>query len=254
MNLNRRNTLWLGALSVLTALVLVSGNVSPGVQALIFGGFVVAVIGSVIDFSQSRRANLVKTIRSPLTRNRMSPTAREAVARASNRPGYYDTDLNIIDVGLIASQTGREGMAMRRTRSISKDDDGVRPFLTFNVPPDQAERNAQIRFEIIDQNGREQYIYEMTVFLRDGEMNVLADNHLPLMNNEQIAGVGDWDLRIYVDQSLVGIHNFALTASYEERRGRLAADRNEYYVTNSADDGGAVSLEDLLRNQQSNRN
>lgn len=254
----RRNTIWLAGLAAMMVLVMLS-NVPVAAQLTLLVVFLAALTGSFVDLSAlNRRGQLMQTIqqRSPLNRSRMTPDAREAAARASSRYGGYLTpDVQMVDIGLIASQTGREGLAMRRTRSISKDDDGVRPFVTLHVTPDQAERSAIIRFEIIDQSGRELYIHEMKVYLRDGEMNILADHHLPLMNNEQIAGVGDWDLRVQVDGDLVGIHNFALTASYDERRRRLG---NQHYVTGEElppdrimepEEEIPLSLEELLRNQ-----
>lgn len=253
----RRNTPWLAALGAMMLLVMVSG--APiGAQLLLLALFAAAVTGSFMNFEAlNRRGQLMQTIqqRSPLSRSRMSPDAREAAARASSRMGYYAPDLQLVDVGLIASQTGRDGLAMRRTRSVSKDDDGVRPFVTLHVTSDQAERNVLVRFEIIDHTGRELYIHEMKVYLRDGEMNILADHHLPLMTNEQVAGVGDWDLRVLVDGELLAVHTFALTASYEERRRRLG---NQYYVTGEElppsrivepEDDIPLSLEELLRNQ-----
>lgn len=260
INFKRRNTLWIAALSALMVLVLISGNVAAEVQVLLFAVWALAIAGTFVDLS-AITARTQDIIQSPINRSRMSPQAREAVARASSRSGYIHPDIQMADVGMIASQGGREGMAMRRTRMISKDDDGVRPFVTLHIPPESADRNALIRFEVIDQNGQEQYIYEMKVYLRDGEMNVLADNHLPLRNNDRIAGMGDWDLRVLVDGVLVGIHNFALTASHEERRRRL---QNEYYVTGSEElhedvttyedeEDVPISLEELLRNQSSQR-
>lgn len=256
----RQNTLWLAALSVVMALVMVSSNISADVQALMLGLFVVALAGSFIDLSSGERFMQAIQQRTALNRSRATPQAREAIARASNRAGYRPTDVQLADVGLIAAQSGSDGLVMRRTRSISKDDDGVRPFVTLNVDAAQSERNAYIRFEMVDQNGREQYIHEMQVYLRDGEMNILADHHLPLMKNEQIAGMGDWDLRIYIDGALAGVHNFALAPSYEERRGRLNR-RGQYYVTESErarehereeSEELPMSLEELLRNQSRN--
>lgn len=255
----RRNTIWLAALSVLMMLVIVSSNVPADAQALLLGLFMLALAGSFIDIGAlGSREEWLQSLqqRSPLNRTRMSPQAREATARASGRPGYRTPEVQLVDVGMIAAQSGSEGLVMRRTRSISKDDDGVRPFVTINVPATEADRNALVRFEIMDQNGQDQYIYEMKVFLRDGEMNILADHHLPLRKNEQIAGIGDWDLRIFIDGDLVGVHNFALTASYEERRQRLNKGRDEFYVTEPESESQEIplSLEELLRNQgRSNR-
>jgi hypothetical protein len=255
---NRRNTIWLGILGALVGLVLVSSQVAPLIQAMLVMIFALAAAASFIDTrALNSRRTLIKSIqqRSPLNRTRLSPQAREAVARASTRGGYQSQHLALADIGMIASQSGADGMVMRRTRTISKDDDGVRPFITLYVDPTEADRNATVRFEIIDQNGRDQYVHEMKVFVRDGEVNILADHHLPLMKNPQIEGMGDWDLRVYVDGKLLGVHNFALAPSDEQRRSRLS---RQYYVTEpERDQDVPMSLEDLLRNQtgtSTNRN
>ncbi|MFW5748416.1 MAG: hypothetical protein ACOCYT_02250 [Chloroflexota bacterium] len=264
LRFEKRNIIWLAVLSVLMALVVISPNIAPGVQAVLLAVFMLAMLGTVLD--KNVRDRLVQTITQPrraAARNRISPQAREAYERAQQRGAYYRLDLQMIDIGMIASQSSSEGLVMRRTRSISKDDDGVRPFITLFIPPEEADRNARLRFELTDHNGRDQYIREMKVYLRDGEMNILADNHLPLIGNDEIAGMGDWDLRVYIDDALIGIHNFQLTASSEERRQRVQGGR--YYVTESeADDEDArrqrrlaaqdrqsapMSLEDLLRGQ-----
>lgn len=272
IHFKRRNTIWLFALSVLMALVLISGNIAADVQALLLGVFVLALVGTFVDISAlTDRTQLVQAIqqRSPLNRSstRMSPQAKEAVDRAASRGGYREADLQLVDIGMIASQSGQEGMSMRRTRSISKDDDGVRPFVTLLVTAENADRRAVIRYEVVDHHGKEQYIHEMRVFLRDGEMNILSDHHLPLRGNDKIAGMGDWDLRVFVDNTLIGIHNFTLTPSGEERRQRLRGG-NQYFVTGDSasderrdarrlyeaddeDEEIPLSLEELLKNQNS---
>lgn len=274
LSFNRRNTIWLGILAALIGIVIISGSVALEVQVLLLSIFAIAAMASF--FNPAMTTNLVQTLqqRSPLNRSRMSPQAREAVERAQSRGGYYSFKrLDMVDLGLIASQSGRDGMVMRRTRSISKDDDGVRPFITLHVPAEEADRNANLRFEIIDQNGREQYIHEMKVYLRDGEMNILADHHLPLIDNGMVEGMGDWDLRIFVDNDLAGIHNFTLTPSYDERRARVRpASGGRYYVTDSDGERDSrlrddeqrprsapapespMSLEELLRDQSQQQN
>lgn len=270
----RKHTPWLIALSVMMALVLVAGGVSADVQALALGLFMMALAGSFVDFQAITGTGLTQAIqqRSPLNRSRVSVEAREAQSRASSRGGQRFDELELIDVGLIATQSSSEGMAMRRTRTVSKDDDGVRPFITLQIPASEAERSATIRYEIMDQTGREQYIHEMRVYLREGEMNVLADNHLPLMHNDAIAGMGECDLRVYINGGLIGVHTFSLTASYEERRRRLHG--SQHFVTESDDDQDTenpfardrsenpfardrevpLSLEELLRNAERRRN
>jgi hypothetical protein len=247
-----QNTIWLAIMGVMMALVAIAGGVSADVQAVLLGIFMLAVAGSFIDLSA--RDQFFQSIqqRSRLSRMRASPQAREAAARASSRANYRPLDIHLADVGLIAAQTGRDGLVMRRTRSISKDDDGVRPFVTLNIPSSEADRNATVRFEIVDHAGRDQYIHEMRIYLRDGEMNILADHHLPLMKNDQIAGTGDWDLRTYIDGTLIGVHNFALAPTQDERRRRLEGGGDRYYVTEpepEEDEELPMSLEELLRNQ-----
>ncbi|MEQ8674511.1 MAG: hypothetical protein RLP44_04340 [Aggregatilineales bacterium] len=273
LSFNRRNTIWLAILAALIAIVLISGTVAVEVQFLLLAIFAAAVMASF--FNPAMTTNFVQSLqqRSPLNRARLSPQAKEAIERAQSRGGYYASSrIDMIDLGMIASQSGKDGMVMRRTRSISKDDDGVRPFITLQVSPEEADRNAMIRFEIFDQNGREQYIHEMKTYLRDGEMNILADHHLPLMTNGMVEGMGDWDLRIFIDNSLVGIHAFTLAPSYDERRSRMNRGQSggRYYVTDSdgeratsrlrddAEDSPPVrnapmSLEDLLRDDSNNQ-
>lgn len=247
----KRNSVWLAAMSVLMAIVILSPNIATEAQALLLGVFLLALVGTFIDVgTRSRLMAAVQSRFSAANRGRMSAEARQAYDRARARE-YRTTEVQMIDIGVIASQTGAEGMVMRRADSISKDYDGARPFLTLVIPPEEAERNAIIRFEFIDQNGDKQYVHTMRVYLREGEMNILADHHMPLMENDKIAGMGDWDLRVHVDDVLTGIHTFSLHPSMTERRQRLRG--GQYYEmgearpNRSAD--GPMSLEDLLRNQ-----
>ncbi len=247
----KRNTIWLAGMSVLMAIAALSPNVTIGVQALLFSVFLLALGGSLMD--ENTRERLVSVVQNRFStthRGQMSNDARQAYERARARE-YRTAEVQMIDIGVIASQTGADGMVMRRATSISKDDDGARPFLTLVVPPEEAERNAIIRFEFIDQNGDRQYVHTMRVYLREGEMNILADHHLPLMDNERIAGMGDWDLRVYVDDVLIGIHTFSLHPSMTERRQRLRG--GQYYEMGEArprrSSDTPTSLEDLLRNQ-----
>lgn len=258
----KRNVIWLGLLAVLMALVVISPNINPAVQAVLLGVFILAMIGTVVGDDVRQRLLSSVTDRVSGSSRRMSPQAREAQERAQSRSSYYKTDLDMIDVGVIASQIGPDGMVMRRTRTISKDDDGARPFVAVFIPPAEAERNANVDFSFIDQSGKEIFSHTQRVYLRDGEMNILSDHHLPLHGNDAIAGIGDWDLRVSIDGILVGIHSFGLTASSEERRRRVSG--NTYYEMGdesqsrqdrltARDLSAPTSLEDLLRNDDDQR-
>ena len=202
--------------------------------------------------------------RAPVKR-RITPQAREASERAASRAGYFNrSGIVMLDIGLIAMQTGVEGLAMRRTRNISKDDDGVRPFVTLHVTPEEAERQALIRYEIYNHLGEEQYVHEMKTFLREGELSLLADHHLPLAGNTSVDGNGDWDLRVYVDNNLIGMHNLMLSPSVRERRRRLSGEeeldtslndrrRNlqDAVIVEEAEQAQSTQLKDLLQQTSS---
>ncbi len=224
IRLKRRNTAWLIAMGLLIGFALLAAPVSAAVQISLLGAFAVAVIASMIELGPDRESLLDVLHRAPV-RRRITPQAREAAERAATRAGYFNRGgIVLLDIGLIAMQTGVDGLAMRRTRNISKDDDGVRPFITLFVDHEEADRQAVVRYEIYNHLGEEQYVHEMKSYLREGELKLLADHHLPLAGNASIGGNGDWDLRVYVDNNLIGMHNLMLSPSVNERRRRLSGE------------------------------
>jgi hypothetical protein len=251
MRLRKRNLAWLTVIGALIGVVLLSGAASPTVSATLVGLFVVALAASLIELQPARV--LAKGPRSTLAMMRMSPQAREAVERARRRgSGALEGGPTLMDIGLISSHSGSEGMVMRRSRSISKDDDGVRPFITLHVPPEEADRTAHVRFEMLDPNGVEQYIHEMKAYLRDGEMNILTDHHLPLTSSDRPLSPGDWDLRVYVDGVLAGALAFTMMPSIRDRQRQFsAADDGEIgqQRLQVEEEEMPLSLEQLLREQ-----
>ena len=260
IRLRRKNTAWLAALGLLIAFALIAGGIAitPPVQIALLAVFALAMVGSTVEIGRDRETLIDALKRAPV-RQRISPQAREANERARAYGGYTNSDLMMIDLGVIAQQSSYEGMAMRRTRNVSRDDHGVRPFVTLYVDPVEAERHAVIRFEIFNQYGDQQYVHEMKTYLRDGEMNILADHHLPLAGNSEVQGAGDWDLRVYVDGNLVGMHNMMLTPSMRERSRRLSQEyaddnnqrgsRNFDIVDEVAQEEIPPRLQDLLKNE-----
>jgi|GEM_PF-416851 len=262
IRLKRRNTAWLVAMAVLAAIGMFAAGqalAAPAVlQFMLLAVFALSAVASTVEIGRERETLIDALKRAPI-RNRVSAQAKEAHERAKSRGGYTNNDLMMLDVGLIAVQSSYEGMAMRRTRSISKDDDGVRPFVTLNVEPGEAERHAMVRFEIYNQNGDERFVHEMKAFLREGEMSIMTDHHLPLAGNREVQGAGDWDLRVYVDGNLVGMHNFMLAPSITERQRRLAGedsryeediDMGVYQIVDEVEQDLTPSLQDLLQEQR----
>jgi hypothetical protein len=260
MRLKRQNFAWLTAMGAAVAVAVLSGVATPLVTVTLLGLYLAAAAASVIDLQPER---IIDRSRSSLTAMRMSAEAREAVERAHRRGSTFDAGLTLLDVGLITAQSNRDGVVMRRTRSVSLDDDGVRPFITLHVQPENAEQIAVIRFEIIDGNGGTQYVHEMRTFLRDGEMNILADHQLPLASNAALQS-GDWDLRVFIDGKLLGAHVFTLAPSLNNRFERLEQRDQQRsaaastYTTPSPQqdkqDENPLSLEDLLRSRSSGSN
>jgi hypothetical protein len=254
MRFKRRNFAWLTVLGALVAVAVLSGVAAVEVSAALIGLFLLAAAATVIEFQPER---LLDRSRSSLTMMRMSSEAREAVERAHRRGSYFDDGLTLLDVGLITAQSNRDGMVMRRTRSASLDDDGVRPFITLHVQPEESERTVRIRFEIIDGNGEQRYVHEMRTYLRDGEMNILADHQLPLAENQALQS-GDWDLRVSVDGKLIGAHMFTLAPSLNDRLRRFEARdaatqaAAERIAESDRQEEAPLSLEELLRSR-SNR-
>lgn len=264
MRFRRQNIAWLSILTVPVGVALLGGGITAPVGAALLTLYGGAVVASVVEL-EVRPVNLLDRSREAMSTRRMSADAREAVERARRRGSLMVSGITLLDIGLITMQRAETGMDIRRTWSITKDSDSVRPFITLSVGSEAAERSAVVRFVLTDGEGREQFIHEQRVFLRDGDMSIMADHHLPLLANERLRA-GDWDLRVSVDGILVGAHGFALTPSLSERFPHLAAERQRQLdqARRSLDDDGEarsiegvadepMSLEDLLRGASERR-
>ncbi|MBA3872027.1 MAG: hypothetical protein H0X30_23010 [Anaerolineae bacterium] len=249
MRFRKRNTAWLAALTALIMVAIVSGFATPTAMIALIALLGVALAASFIEVRPNRLREAIPT--SPLSMMRMSAQAREASERARRRGSSAPPGLALLDIGLIALVTSPDGsMIMRRGRQVSLDDKGVRPYITLNIDPQSADHNATVRFEIIDHNGQTQYVHEMKTFLRDGEMNILADTQLPLFDNERLAGAGDWDLRVSVDGLTMGLLSFTTTPSVIARTRQYAppvTNDAPIRLQDDADDSTPMTLEDLMR-------
>lgn len=249
MRIRKQNVTWLAILGVLVAIALLANVAATPVQVYtLLGLYVVALAASLLEIRPARIISDVQ--RSSIARMRMSPQAQEAADRAARRGSLGVNGVTMLDIGLIVSHTTSEGMVMRRSRAFSKDDDGVRPYLTLQVHPHAADTTSIIRFEMVDHNGQQQYVHEMKTYLRDGEMNILADHQLPLGRNAHLEGSGDGDLRVYMDGALLGALNYTLAPSVRERNRQIS--RMQQLEDELVDDeslDSPMSLEDLLRSR-----
>ncbi len=250
MRFRARHTVWLGALGVMLGVAaLGSGTLTLPVTLTLLALFGAAMVASLFDFRPQQLRNTLTS--SPLAMMKMTPQAREASDRARRRSSYLPPGLTLLDVGLITLQSGPEGTVMRRGRTISLDDKGVRPYITLSVGAEYADRKVVTRFEMIDHNGQTQYVHEMENYLRDGEVNILADTQLPLLGNDKLTS-GEWDLRVSVDRAAVGILSFTTTPSITARNRMLMQDADEprQRLRDEPEESEPVSLEELLRESQ----
>lgn len=225
VRIRRRNTVWLGLLTALVGVAVLSGTAdNPAVVLVLIALLAVAFAGTLLDMPPRQMMQQANT---QVETRRMSAEAREASERVRRRGIDPPNGIHIRDIGMIAMERGDDGIVLRRARSVSKDEDGVRPFITLNVGAGAAERQSVVRFEMMDQNGDTQYVHEMKMYLREGEMNILADHHLPLGGNDRLSGAGDWDLRAYLNGTMIGIHTFSVMPSLRDRFPHLREDEAE---------------------------
>lgn len=266
MRKSRRATIiWLFLIALLLGVVLISGAVSAQVQLLMVVGYaLMALIGLGFFTSPEVRSRLPEVPRrqtraasAPARRNRVevSSTARRAQERAGGLPGY-SSQFQLVDVGLIASEVGPDGMRLRRS-DFTLDDQGLQPYLVLNADSSWANERITVRFEILDHSGEVCFARDEEVYLRPGANTVLSGYRLPL-RGESDGRPGLWEMRALVNGDTIGLHTFSMGPSLLERQ-RLIAEETEAIrrrqrrlqeTLPEAEDDSPISLEELLRGQQ----
>lgn len=247
---NRGTIVWLFIVGLALVLTLLAGSVSTAVGA----GLLAAYIGLVVMLARNVDLGAVLaqlyTPRTP----QQEPTAiaQEATARAR---GYrnFDAAVRLLDIGLIVDEQRPDGMALRRGRFISLDDDGIRPFAIVDVPAGLAGRIGHVRFELRDEDGQLQYAYEEERWLQAGENVLLPDYRLPVRKKAKELGHGGWSAHVIVDGGVLGVHHFNVSPSMAARRRNIGADgeimRERVWRNQGEDESLPLSLEELLRQE-----
>lgn len=213
-----------------------------------------AVAGVVSLFDLEPQA-LIKTVQDKTARGgKVSAEAREAAERAQARGSINISGMRLMDVGLIALRDSYEGMVMQRTRNLSLDDEGARPYITLEVPATEADRRATIRFEIDDAHGKKIFVQDQEMYMRDGRMDILADTMMPLNRSDLGIAHGEGDLRVYIDGELMGVLGATIAPSTRDRWAGRRQERQDSARSRLSDrpreeEEAPVSLEDLLRQQ-----
>ncbi len=243
----RGTLVWLFIVGMALGLTLVAGEVPTAAGAVLLAAYLALVwmvargipVGPAFQKMMASREHPVET----------SEVAREAISRARSHPAY-DATVQLVDVGLIVDEQRPDGLALRRGRFISMDDHGIRPFALIHVPQLLAERTVRIRFELRNENGKREYVYETEKWLRAGENAILPDYRFPIRNSKSPIEVGSWTAHILVEGGLLGIHNFSLSPSLAARRRQMSSDGEmRERIWHTEDESLPLSLEELLRQQ-----
>ena len=245
----RGTVVWLGIVGVALLLLLIAGDVSAVVLVPFLAIYVTLMflvarhvpVGEILETLTTRMTPALET----------SPSAREAMARARTYPDY-ESLIQLLDIGLIVDEPRPDGMALRRGRFISLDDDGVRPFGIIHVPVALAGRMSRVRFELRDGSGEPQYVFETEKWLDAGENALLPDYRLPIKKNAERIASGGWSAHLEIDNGVLGVHHFNVSEGLSARRDTIAPDgeiRERVWRSEEGDDSLPLSLEELLREQ-----
>lgn len=245
---NRRGNLaWLLMMALAAILFLEAG--STGTLAFMS---VLALLFIIFLANQGRKFSIDETI-SRLGGQRLTttPSARSARLQASYRHDYDDY-YGLQDVGMIVDEPRADGLRLHRARTVSMDEEAVRPYVVVNAPRYGHPAQVLLRFEITDSGGQLIFVYEMEYYMRPGENAILPDYRLPLRGNNRLERTGKWDLQVWINGGLLAVHTFTVSPSIEERRRQLGVDGEAHERIEAEYDPVPLTLEELL-SQQSGR-
>lgn len=251
---SQRGTLvWLFIVGLALSMMLFAGEVPNSIAATLLAAYLAL---AVLVARNVRLNSVLGSLPARGTRQaETTEVAREAAARARNHPSY-DPLIRLQDVGLVVDEHRPDGLALRRGRFVSLDDDGVRPFAIADIPESLGNRLARVRFEIRNESGRIQYVYEDDKWLQAGENPILPDYRLPIRKNRSSLEAGTWAVHFMIDNRILGVHHFNLSPSLQERRQQVTSDgeiRERIWRTEEEDASLPLSLEELLRQQSRER-
>lgn len=248
LSANRRGMLFLYLLlGCIIFLVVASGAVIAPIAALLIAaylGFVGLSSGAWVLNSANKPSR--KALKSaPL---RISRAAQLASENAPPRSNLTPLPYALQDIGIIIDERRPDGIALRRARYISQEDESIRPYIVVHLPPEYPSHPVVIRFQIEDAAGEPQFIYDMPYKLRAGENLIVPDYRLPLKGSSKLMTAGTWDVEIRIDEQVMAVHAFSLMAPLAERL-RQSGDDGEVNRRLMLDEEEEMplSLEQLLR-------
>lgn len=220
--MSRSSLVLLAVMTLVLIMLALSGAFQTPVSVAILGVYLCLLVGLLGQKAvQDVRRQI--SARAPRRRPIVTQAAQNALARAPSSSILLET-FQLQDVGLVIDERVRGGVALRRARFISLDDESLRPYVVIHYPRQDSPRPTIIRFEIRDLRGKAQFVYEMEHILRGGENLIMANYRLPLKDNNKLSAPGHWELHISMDGYLLGVHNFDMLPTMSERIRRASPD------------------------------
>jgi len=222
--------------------------------ALIFIIFVLIALfsfyGQISQWMMSEAsAQRSRTRRGPRAKRRhveITEAAWEAMARA----GYQASSeyVQVTDIGLLAYRLRNEPKIVRNS-GVVMDTRYLRPFVELALP---YPATGEIRFELVDHEGRLRYADEAQYDFHSGRNTVLPGTWLPLEGKAIVPE--DWMLRVLAAGTLLAAHRFGwqpvgggTIQQYVASDGELS---DALQQALNARQREAVSLSDLLSDQE----
>jgi hypothetical protein len=246
---NRRGMLLLYLfLGGVTFLTVASGAVIPTVAAVLMAAYMgfIAITAGGMAINQAPRSPRRQTRRG--TAPRISQAAYKASEQATPRSNLMPLPYLLQDVGLIIDERRPDGVALRRARYISLEDESIRPYVVIHLPHEYPAHQIVVRFQMEDAAGEAQFIYEMPYKVRAGENLIVPDYRLPLKGNQKVMKAGTWDVEIQLDGQIIGVHHFSLLPLLAERLRQAGSDGEIHNrLMLEEEDSMPLSLEQLLK-------
>jgi hypothetical protein len=251
MTVNRRgNLVWLVTILV-AAIALWSAGALPVLAVAFLVGMVLWIYHALRSGIPLAELSDRALDRLPMRRVRLTEAAKKATMNASRRPDFDRSHYRLKDIGLVVEASQRGGLQLRQARWISMDDRAIRPYITLQAPYQGHPCQTLVRFAISDGSGQPQLIYEMDHWMRPGENLIIPNYRLPLKDNSLLQVNGIWDLQVWVNGGLLGIHDFSVSPSSSLRRQQFGLDGEAQVAVELDREAPAVALDDLLAQQRS---
>ncbi len=219
-------------------------------DGVIFLAFILFFLVLLFAFYTSSGSAAVQDARARRARRRQQLQISEAARQAMARAGYEASSdyVQVADLGLLAYRYANEPKLVRGG-AVLMDTRYLRPFADLLLP---YPASGEVRFELIDGEGRLRYADEAQYDLDGGRNTIVPGTWLPLEGK----GIsrGEWTLRLLAGDTLLAVHRFGwqpvgggVIQRYIASDGELSDALQQALAARQRQ---AVSLSELLADQE----